>query len=521
MKKIIYYTDRHDNPIKEITPENIEGFKDFIFQVFEHNENPYLTRLSIGEHKISDEVALQDFFSTRMSPELQQKMEEFLGDRLIPSCSEKHRKELFDCVENHPHLVFTAFRKADNYYSGMCRFLMEELQNRDIKDNIKLYHKMLQNYIYIKGLEHLKGHAEPIPHLSAELNKILTNWSDKEKTSKFTENYIQDLVESGVLLNCDNLPSALRKKVNQYAIKSNVPQNNWKNLHDKYMDREFLSELLKNRRIPSLIGTTENTTGDLPKYYTSVRNALMKEIEKAPKYDESNYGKQITQNKRFGMVINELMGENYKIKPNSILFDIYIQTAQIDIINGQANDLPDQAILLVLLTDKNNYYIRKIPEDLLSKKNIKIPSKAKQIRKISQLQKMSPQEIIDFANEVSDSKILNRAEKDKVVTALDKAIENQMSQPDTALLNRMLEAKNAIIQRKQQMQNLAKENLSIDDEKLEDANLLSDEEKHKARTLNAVKNKDKLAEKEKLAQSRKNALSVARAKKLENLKYQR
>lgn len=247
----------------------------------------------------------------------------------------------------------------------------------------------------------------------------------------------------------------------------------------------------------------------------------MKEIEKAPKYDESNYGKQITQNKRFGMVINELMGENYKIKPNSILFDIYIQTAQIDIINGQANDLPDQAILLVLLTDKNNYYIRKIPEDLLSKKNIKIPSKAKQIRKISQLQKMSPQEIIDFANEVSDSKILNRAEKDKVVTALDKAIENQMSQPDTALLNRMLEAKNAIIQRKQQMQNLAKENLSIDDEKLEDANLLSDEEKHKARTLNAVKNKDKLAEKEKLAQSRKNALSVARAKKLENLKYQR
>lgn len=62
MKKIIYYTDRHDNPIKEITPENIEGFKDFIFQVFEHNENPYLTRLSIGEHKLSDEVALQDFF---------------------------------------------------------------------------------------------------------------------------------------------------------------------------------------------------------------------------------------------------------------------------------------------------------------------------------------------------------------------------------------------------------------------------------------------------------------------------
>lgn len=174
-----------------------------------------------------------------------------------------------------------------------------------------------------------------------------------------------------------------------------------------------------------------------------------------------------------------------------------------------------------MLTDKNNYYIRKIPEDLLSKKNIKIPSKAKQIRKISQLQKMSPQEIIDFANEVSDSKILNRAEKDKVVTALDKAIENQMSQPDTALLNRMLEAKNAIIQRKQQMQNLAKENLSIDSEKLEDANLLSDEEKRKARSLNAVKNKDKLAKKEKLAQSRKNALSVARAKKLENLKYQR
>ena len=71
------------------------------------------------------------------------------------------------------------------------------------------------------------------------------------------------------------------------------------------------------------------------------------------------------------------------------------------------------------------------------------------------------------------------------------------------------------------IQELAKENMSIGDEKLEDVSHLKGEEKHKARAANKAKGKDKLAEKENIAKSGKGALSAARTKKLEDLKYQR
>lgn len=176
-----------------------------------------------------------------------------------------------------------------------------------------------------------------------------------------------------------------------------------------------------------------------------------------------------------------------------------------------------------MIFDKHNFYKRKIPEDVYSKINVNIQAlpQLEEIIKISQIDKMSSNEIIDFANIASVSKSLNRAEKDMVVNALDKAIENPTSQEDTTLLKRMQEARNTILKRKQQIQNLAKENISTTNEEFEDVSNLSGEEKHKARAANKKKNKDKLSEKEKIAKLGKNLLTAVRAKKLEDLKNQR
>ena len=89
------------------------------------------------------------------------------------------------------------------------------------------------------------------------------------------------------------------------------------------------------------------------------------------------------------------------------------------------------------------------------------------------------------------------------------------------ILNRMKEAKGKILHRKQQIQDLAKENMSTDGEKLEDVSHLQGEEKHKARAANKAKGKDKLAEKEKISKEGKESLTSIRAKKLEEIKYNR
>ena len=98
--------------------------------------------------------------------------------------------------------------------------------------------------------------------------------------------------------------------------------------------------------------------------------------------------------------------------------------------------------------------------------------------------------------------------------------ENEIKQAENDL-GKMQGVKGKILKRKHQIQELAKENMSIGDEKLEDVSHLKGEEKHKARAANKAKGKDKLAEKENIAKSGKDALSAARTKKLEDLKYQR
>ena len=100
-------------------------------------------------------------------------------------------------------------------------------------------------------------------------------------------------------------------------------------------------------------------------------------------------------------------------------------------------------------------------------------------------------------------------------------IDEYKIKPAEDILNRMKEAKGKILQRKQQIQDLAKENMSTDGEKLEDVSHLQGEEKHKARAANKAKGKDKLAEKERISKEGKESLTSIRAKKLEEIKYNR
>lgn len=675
----VYYKEN------KITSVNIDDFKNFIAQIAKQNkENPnQASRISAVE--LSETVELKDFFSQDMSKEDKQETEITLARALAAKCTSKHRQQLLEMINTNPQLVSRVFSIAGNGQNTTYGYLMKGLKERTIGENLKFYDSMLKSDN--KDFWHMDGQPQPIKHLTPEQKQIISGWSnlDNHASDKadLASAYMRDLLEKGVLLNCDNLPTEIRKQVNQYALNSSREIYSWQNLESRFMDKEFLSKLLKK-------GIISNKT---EKYYASVRDAILREAEKAPKFDASNYGKEIPLSKRVQTIIEEINGaEN-----SAVVFDAYIQAAQKDISEGRAAELDASALNAVLSQDKNNYYIRKIPSEVIQRAKIDITSQQRKILGVSQVNKMADYTAASFAEQAAASKNLNRAEKDQVAQTLDKMITEKASklqadkqkleeknldynksneltheyrravaaretiqglqqlygqilsslkdgkpnsqeknivdmkqvesiisnilagksgqipypeqkglpllfgrkeeqqrreQLDEAIRNfneslkkvkanseelkqysgsilsqetlekasfkeeetkqianqmlqqlnhkwqdqkideneikqaendlgKMQGAKGKILKRKHQIQELAKENMSIGDEKLEDVSHLKGEEKHKARAANKAKGKDKLAEKENIAKSGKDALSAARTKKLEDIKYQR
>ena len=620
-----------------------------------------------------------------MSKEDKQETEITLARALAAKCTSKHRQQLLEMINTNPQFVSRVFSIAGNGLNTTYQYLIKGLKERTIGENLKFYDSMLKSDN--KGFWYMDGQPQPIKHLTPKQKQIISGWSNLDKHSSdkagLASAYMRDLLEKGVLLNCDNLPTEIRKQVNQYALNSSREIYSWQNLESRFMDKEFLGKLLKK-------GSISNKT---EKYYASVRDAILREAEKAPKFDASNYGKEIPLSKRVQIIIEEINGaEN-----SAVVFDAYIQAAQKDITEGRAAELDASALKAVLSQDKNNYYIRKIPSEVIQRAKIDITSQQRKILDVSQVNKMADYTAASFAEQVATSKTLNRAEKDQVAQTLDKIItekasklqadkqkleeknldynkyyeltneyrkaaaaretiqglqqlydqilsslkdgkpnsqeknivdmkqvesiisnilagksgqmaypeqkglpllfgrkeeqqrreqlgeaihnfneslkkvkanseelkqysgsilsketleqasskeqettqnikqmtqqinhkwqdqkidENEIKQAENDL-GKMQGVKGKILKRKHQIQELAKENMSIGDEKLEDVSHLKGEEKHKARAANKAKGKDKLAEKENIAKSGKDALSAARTKKLEDLKYQR
>ena len=685
----VYYKEN------KITSANIDDFKNFIAQIAKQNKENPKQPSRISDVELSENIELKEFFSQDMSKEDKQETEITLARALAAKCTSKHRQQLLEMINTNPQFVSRVFSIAGNGQNTTYEYLIKGLKERTIGENLKFYDSMLKSDN--KDLWYMDGQPQPIKHLTPEQKQIISGWSnlDNHASDKayLASAYMRDLLEKGVLLNCDNLPTEIRKQVNQYAINSSREIYSWQNLESRFMDKEFLKELLNKREI-------DRPQGEIPQYYTNIRDALIRAAEKAPKYDASNYGKEMTLSKRMQSVIADIKGQSYNVVEKnraSVLFDAFVTAAQKDITAGRAAELDATALEEVLCRDKDNYYLRKIPAEVIQRENLALSSRQREILGVSQVNKMADYNAASFAEQAATSKTLNRAEKDQVAQTLDKIIteknsklqadkqkleeknldynkyyelnneyrkaaaaretiqglqqlydqilsslkdgkpnsqeknivdmkqvesiisnilagksgqmaypeqkglpllfgrkeeqqrreqlgeaihnfneslkkvkanseelkqysgsilsketleqasskeqettqnikqmtqqiyhkwqdqkidENEIKQAENDL-GKMQGVKGKILKRKHQIQELAKENMSIGDEKLEDVSHLKGEEKHKARAANKAKGKDKLAEKENIAKSGKDALSAARTKKLEDLKYQR
>ena len=240
----IYYKEN------KITSQNIDDFKNFIAQTAQQNkENPkQASRISGVE--LSEDVALKDFFSKDMSDEYKQETEITLARSLSDKCSPEHRQQLLEMIDTNPQFVGRVFSIAGNGYNSSYSYLMDGLRERTIGENLKLYDGLLKNGY--NDFWHIEGKPQPIKHLTPQQKQIISGWSnlDKHASDKtdLASAYMRDLLEQGILLNCDNLPEEVRKQVNQYALVSNDKEKGWSNLDSRFMDKEFLKDLLSKKR---------------------------------------------------------------------------------------------------------------------------------------------------------------------------------------------------------------------------------------------------------------------------------
>ncbi len=427
----IFYKNQEREIVDTVTSENFSDFKNFIKETSEQNKLNSQPQYNVFPMEIADDVNLESFFDKNMTPENQKCMEYFLTHSLSMHCSETNRSQLLNMSEKNPQFVYGVFLYAGNQHVSSYEFLMKGLEERSMLDNLKLFDYAAtsdRNYFW-----NLLGTKEPVKHLTRTQLDILSRWENANHSSMIIS-YNQNLIESGILLNCDNLPAEWRKKVNKEAITHHKQETSWTNLDSKFMDKDFLKDIFKDDRIyrrhpigPSKDAKTqkEKNVGILPQYYKNLRKALMEASKNMPSHDAYNYGKELTLNQRYQNLLKEIMGPYYEVEknPRSLLYEVYLETAQKDIMDGRAQDLSSNAIINVLKEDKGNHYLRKIPSKVLTSKNIKLDYTKGSFEELQNLEDLKEYQLSNLANK--SAKIMNRQEKDKIVQTLSDKVEQK------------------------------------------------------------------------------------------------
>ena len=390
-----------------INSENIDDFLNFVEKL------PRGT--TVSGINISDDVNLEEFFNPKyMSRENREMMEISLGYSLASKCSAKHFEELFNMTDAHPLLFTTTMERASHYSGSLYQRMSDELDKRPI--NLTLYDSTIKNHELFSNCMHgVLGNKEEIKHLSENQVVAVSNIFKNYANNSFYA--IKDkLLNSEVLLNCDNLPEEVRKEVNNYAI-----NNGYYKLDSQFMDKTFFNKLFKANKTPI---SKKESSPEYRKFYLSVRDKLIGDAEKVS-FDPYNGKRPISQCLK--NQIKEITGLDgfEKINKDSVFYDAYVHAAQKDIREGNADKLDKDAIEAALSQDKDNYYIRKIPASKLRETNINYNSEQSQFVGAARLEKgeMDKESIISFSKDIEHSKTLTSEEKDKISKALDKKIE--------------------------------------------------------------------------------------------------
>lgn len=397
------------NMVIEINKENLQEFKDWI------NNDPQPSTGEFG-YRINFSVAKDVPFTELVPTKANDTTKAYIVAAAILETlhqDENRIAECFNLAPVAPQIPLHVYNSAGaSYFAGFYSKLLETLEKRPMSDNLIM---VADNKIDIYG-RHFVGSPENIASLPPEKRKALQNILDTYdrhdgyRTSNQADNakieFLKELFARGDLLSYNGLS----QKQRQTAIMSyeGKLEDILRLLKDKQITTDILKKFANSLKYDMFSSVhLENNSSEYA--YLSTEEAVKKEEERAKKQAEANKKKKSWREEPTPEEIAlekpnlqaaknaNLLPENYKrlrdilislskkqnkncanngfeqlcqeigVKPkdSTLLEDVYLRTAHLDISEGRTQNLSVNALQNVLNRDSDGFYTRKItPEDI-------------------------------------------------------------------------------------------------------------------------------------------------------------
>ncbi|MBD5400477.1 hypothetical protein HDR61_01880 [bacterium] len=295
-------------------------------------------------------------------------------------------KTLLDMAELQPILLGKVYAISGNSHSGhIYSKLLQELRKRPFEKNIPAIYAMM-HFGPVYGSDAGIG---DITKTSAQntkiLNKIFANSDSRSNRDQFRNSAYEFInsLDMSKLLNFAGASTEFRARINAANF------NGWNNdkydkmakLNPELIDEQILANFIntpkpKQKDISDAKSQKEKNANILPISYTRPRDALLRLVERQEIHDPNNYGHEKTLTQRY----NDLKTRMQKAKTwpagnsdyETLARDVYRMVIQRDIIDGRAADLSPAELELALSADKDGFYVRKVPDSVLKKLNIRL-----------------------------------------------------------------------------------------------------------------------------------------------------
>ena len=388
--------------VSSITQDNAEAFR----QWFWTEKNPEMER---GIHVLltADDLLAKilDTGAEEKKPPLTDEQQKYLARAVANGrCGAQSAKILIDVAADYPLLLGRVNRIAGNRSMGGGRIythIHDELEKRSLVDNLPAYHAILAD----GGVVHSPS-AGNIGRLSPQNRRLLddifnrsqyganrgySGYGSRDRDDEMQNgatSFIRDILSAGQALNYEQASPEFRKLINEAVFyDGSRVREKLGRMKTKFYTPELLAEVLKKRYIPSMESVYNNTekaktqaeknANILPSYYTKVRDALLKFAEKEEIHDRQNYGQLKSLTQRYQEMCARLTGaRDWQSIPQEIkdgvMKDGCLAAAQKDILAGNAEKLSAETLQTVLERDKDNFYIRRIPQTIIKQKGLKL-----------------------------------------------------------------------------------------------------------------------------------------------------
>ena len=388
--------------VSSITQDNAEAFR----QWFWTEKNPEMER---GSHVLltADDLLAKilDTGAEEKKPPLTDEQQKYLARAVANGrCGAQSAKILIDVAADYPLLLGRVNRIAGNRSMGGGRIythIHDELEKRSLVDNLPAYHAILAD----GGVVHSPS-AGNIGRLSPQNRRLLddifnrsqyganrgySGYGSRDRDDEMQNgatSFIRDILSAGQALNYEQASPEFRKLINEAVFyDGSRVREKLGRMKTKFYTPELLAEVLKKRYIPSMESVYNNTekaktqaeknANILPSYYTKVRDALLKFAEKEEIHDRQNYGQLKSLTQRYQEMCARLTGaRDWQSIPQEIkdgvMKDGCLAAAQKDILAGNAEKLSAETLQTVLERDKDNFYIRRIPQTIIKQKGLKL-----------------------------------------------------------------------------------------------------------------------------------------------------